>query len=431
MNKPIYDFDTDESDFFIQRDENAIFEINSRSYTVDAEVRLHLLPEARIYIHFENNDLETQDMNDLGNNRADYKFFMGGKEIETLQVQSNLSFRGQMSYTMKLCPKFTPCIGYGNKKTKINKAVFHLFNFTALDDISFLTSTWQIDIKKIDAAPRNLKKLKEEGGYRLTHIGSIERCDGQSFNGEELGKCLALLNFAISFAKGNWCNAVCTVGYDKNKFIVWREWSAPREPWKQTYSWFSPTHRQSGDQFENFAPCFIKKCTSPEWQQSLQEIIYWYLAANTMSVDLGIILTQSGIEKLAYQHVVKDKKMITKEGFKKLWASDIFRLFFSSLNIPLDIPEKLSESIRQSPALKDFKPYDAPHLLTEVRNFLIHPEKEQDRDLGVLYYEIGTLGLWYLELGILAVCGYEGTYSNRVTSTRYGQVENVPWLQDI
>lgn len=43
------------------------------------------------------------------------------------------------------------------------------------------------------------------------------------------------------------------------------------------------------------------------------------------------------------------------------------------------------------------------------------------------YHEAWNLGLWYLEMGILAVCGYSGTYGNRLKQRWIGQSENVAW----
>ena len=44
------------------------------------------------------------------------------------------------------------------------------------------------------------------------------------------------------------------------------------------------------------------------------------------------------------------------------------------------------------------------------------------------YYQAYTLEKWYLELAVLALCGYTGSYNNRTSSQRWvGQVERVPW----
>ena len=163
-----------------------------------------------------------------------------------------------------------------------------------------------------------------------------------------------------------------------------------------------------------------------DWRGALHEVIYWYLNANHSSrgIDAGIILTQAAIERLSYELAVKQKRLLTVNGFKDLWASDKFRLLFSSLGIPIEIPLETPELQRLA---KEFNWADAPHALTEIRNSLVHPENKRRGQLDAAYYEAWELGLWYLEMGVLAICGYSGTYGNRLKKRMVGQTENVPW----
>jgi hypothetical protein len=96
------------------------------------------------------------------------------------------------------------------------------------------------------------------------------------------------------------------------------------------------------------------------------------------------------------------------------------------LNIQLDIPPETPKLL----ALANKSNWlDAPRALTEIRNSLVHPDHKNYGQLDKTYYEAWHLGLWYLEMGILAACGYKGTYGNRLKKRRWvGQVENVPWL---
>jgi hypothetical protein len=44
-------------------------------------------------------------------------------------------------------------------------------------------------------------------------------------------------------------------------------------------------------------------------------------------------------------------------------------------------------------------------------------------------FEAWKLGQWYLELALLGICGYSGTYDNRLDHLKwpYGNIEKVPW----
>jgi len=136
-------------------------------------------------------------------------------------------------------------------------------------------------------------------------------------------------------------------------------------------------------------------------------------------------LTQAAIERLAYEYAVKERQLLSVNGFKDLWASDKFRLLFSSLRIPLEVPQETPKIAKLS---KDFNWVDAPHALTEIRNSLVHPEHKKRSQLASAYHEAWDLGLWYLAMGLLAVCEYTGTYGNRLRKPRWmGQIEKVPW----
>jgi hypothetical protein len=170
----------------------------------------------------------------------------------------------------------------------------------------------------------------------------------------------------------------------------------------------------------------MKRWVDSNWRQTFQEVIYWYLNANQSQrgIDAGIILTQAALERLSYEFSVQDKKVISAKGFKDIWASDKFRLMFSSIDIPLQISSDSSDLLSMS---RNLNWLDAPHALTEIRNSLVHPEHRQRGQLSDAYYDAWNLGLWYLEMSILAICGYSGTYGNRLKQRHVGEVENVPW----
>lgn len=439
---PAYDFDTNESSILLKQ-APAEVRINGNSYAGTGEVKLDLLPRASIHLYgnFQNVPLKDAMRVHMGQD-AEVSFSMNGRNIEGFRIGGGGSAETG-EFNIKWCPKSEPIIGSGDETTKIERAVFHLFNFvdllgtrrsteqngtaiTAIEHIDLETDEWKIELRSLNATRQNIKFLKEEGGYRLTYIGGIQRPDGSQFTGKDLDECLYALRFALSFAKGGWCEPICAVGYDVVGNRVWEKWSSPRESWHNPFHWFDP-HNSS--QLSSFFPCFMKMWSLDDWREALHEIIYWYLNANFSSrgIDAGIILTQAAIERLSYQFAVKEKRLVTVEGFKNLWASDKFRLLFSSLKIPLDIPPETSE-LQALANNSKMKWLDAPHALTEIRNSLVHPEHKKRGQLSSAYYEGWNLGLWYLEMGILGVCGYKGTYGNRLKRRWVGQVENVPWL---
>jgi len=186
--------------------------------------------------------------------------------------------------------------------------------------------------------------------------------------------------------------------------------------------------RDGTSQLAELFPSFIARWMNDDWRAALEEVIYWYLNANhaDRGIDVGIILTQAAIERLSHEVAVRDRRLLAPDGFKSLRASDKFRLLFSSLRIPLDIPA-ITPKLQSLASASRPTWLDAPHALTEIRNSLVHPEHKRRGQFSRAQDEAWNLGLWYLEMSILALCGYSGTYGNRLTQQRVGQTGNVPW----
>jgi hypothetical protein len=261
----------------------------------------------------------------------------------------------------------------------------------------------------------------------LTHVGCLSRVDGMEFDGETAKQMMLDLRLFFTFSQGVFCPPVMPVGYDKTENRVWALGLSPHQPVKNAMSWFDPHH---SEQLAQLFPHFMGKLEDKRWKKTFHTIIYWYSRSNNTSgsgIDTGIILTQIAIERLAYEYAVNHKKMIESNGFKDLKASDKFRLLFASLDIPMVIPSNL---LKIQKVVKKFGYIDPPHFLTEIRNAMVHPEHKRHNDFSGLYYDAWRLGMWYLELAVLRLCNYEGTYVNRLTDEYWvGQVEDVPWCK--
>jgi len=431
--EPAFDFTACGSSVLLHRGPAEIT-IDGNTYTGDGEVRLDLVPTAGVHFYgaFQGVLPSTKITLFRVNERNIEGFWVNiGGDVVALRT------------TVKWCPTSEPIIGIGIDSTQMTRVVFHLFNFVdffgtrrsseqsgnmthAIEHVDLSSDGWQVELKSLPETRSNIERLKAEGGYRLTHIGCIERIDRSSFSAKEAQEYLSALGFFLSFVKGGWCEPVCAVGFDASGNRVWESWSSPREPWYTPLSWFDP---HNSLQLATLFSGFMTRWTDDNWREALHEVIYWYLNANHSSrgIDAGIILTQAAIERLSYELAVKDRRLITIDGFKALRASDKFRLLFSTVGILLDIPAETPE-LQRLANTSQINWLDAPHALTEIRNSLVHPEHKRRVQFGNAYYEAWNLGLWYLEMSILAVCGYSGTYGNRLKQRALGQTENVPWV---
>jgi hypothetical protein len=437
--EPAFDFTTNESSMLIHQCQAKAC-INQNTYTGNGQVRLELLPRAKICIYGYFQSVLAKDAISAGWGQTEISSFsINNRQIEGFVISTGGDIISQ-KFNLKWCPRYEPINGVGDESTQMSLLIFHLFNFIdfhgtrrsieqsrttshAIEHVDLMCDEWNVELKSLLSTQENIKALKEEGGYRITHIGGIKKADHTLFSGKDAHECLIALNFFLSFAKGRWCEPICAVGFDESGNRVWESWSSPSEPWHAPLSWFDP---HNASQLATLFPGFMKRWGNYDWRKTLHEVIYWYLNANFSSrgIDAGIILTQAAIERLSYEYAVKDRRLLSVKGFKDLWASDKFRLLFSPLGIPPEIPKGTTEIKKLA---KKYNWLDAPDALTEIRNSLVHPEHKKRSQLDSVYYEAWNLGLWYLEMGILSICGYSGTYGNRLKQRWAGQVEDVPW----
>lgn len=434
---PAFNFVTEDSSILLHT-KTAEVHVGDNIYTGSVEVRMDLTPRASVHLYgtFSNVPESIPTKIIFGQEKIS-SFQLSGHEIEGFYLNIGGSADNQ-----EMTIKWSPCsepIDFiiGNAPTKMNHVIFHLFNFKdaagkrrsskkrdsieySISHIDLSCNDWQVEICSTVDTQDQFKKLKSEGGYRLTHVGCLCKKDGANFSIKTANDILSMLRFFLSFAKGRWCEPICAVGFDELDSRVWESWASPRELWSNPSSWFSENRMF---QLETLFPGFVNRWNNEDWRETLRETIYWYMNANnnpSIGIDAGIILTQTAIERLSYEYATKTKKLITIEGFKSLRASDKMRLLFSSIGIPIDA---LSKTPDLEKLAKKFKWIDAPHALTEVRNSLVHPEHKRRGQLKNSYYAGWHLGLWYLELSILRICGYSGKCFNRIT----GKFEQVPW----
>ena len=97
------------------------------------------------------------------------------------------------------------------------------------------------------------------------------------------------------------------------------------------------------------------------------------------------------------------------------------------MKIPVSIPKEL----RSSQTVKRRKEWKgAPDAINKLRNDLIHPKTSLAISRSKVVPEIWRLAQWYIELFILALCGYTGKYSRRTRREMWiGDVELVPWVK--
>lgn len=287
---------------------------------------------------------------------------------------------------------------------------------------------WIVTLDLVNDQKSVTKFLASQSGFGVTHIGQLEREDGNTLNAEESLTILDTLSWYLSFAAGRWTGPCLRTGVDESGKQIWQAWDYARTvPFRRRLSWLDHNH---GEQLEAPFSGFTKLWLDKEWEEVVRVAIHWFVEANAQagSIEGSIVLTQTAFELLSSAVLVEHQRWLSTDGYEKLSAADRIRLLFLWARIPVAIPAALTELTSQSKA--DNWP-DTATAMTMIRNAITHPTKKNrerfGKQLGGARSEAWTLGLWNLELCLLRLFDYRGTYGNRVTQKYVGEVELVPW----
>lgn len=428
MISPAFPF-SDATDPVALHQGQAEIKVKNGKITSNAEVRLILLPRPSIEISgiFKPQASSHPFQFDFGEDMT--KLTLDGQVLEGFARTIMMDNAGlQIGW----CPGRLPFEILAPGSTGLSRVVFHLFDFFNLRNLPGNTLVldnggWLVSIQQEKTVAETVRKTREDGICRYTHAAEFVRKDGASFSTEDANQQLEVLRYFLALLRGTWCDPVCAVGFDESGSRAWQYFTEPRPHMAVASTWFDPFH--PGDAAALFPMFLAKWGASDSWRECLREVIYWYVNSNSAGgapgIDASILLTQAALERLSHQYAVVAHRLSSPDGFKsKMLASDKLRILLSSLRIPIDSQPELTNIIKLGS-----KWLDGPHAFTEIRNSLVHPDAKDREKLTECIYDAWRLGLWYLELSLLAVMGYEGTYGNRLRQRQYGQVEQVPWAR--
>jgi hypothetical protein len=271
-------------------------------------------------------------------------------------------------------------------------------------------------------------RLRDMGGHEVTHTAALRRQDERPFSNAEARDALFACGHFFGLAAGRWAAPLLAIGLDEGGAIVWRDWNPPTtSPWSGALRPFDDRHPESlGEAFKSFMHAW----ENPLWKQPLLYGVQMYVEANgPVYAETALVLAQAALELVSWVRFVEELRQFTAQEFDRVEkrASGRLRELLEWLNVDSAIPDAL-EGLAKEASHHGWA--DGPHAIDAMRNALIHPSKRariEETDLTARI-ELHDLAMWYVELALLRVIGYDGAYLNRLGIRQAGAVEMVPWF---
>ena len=290
--------------------------------------------------------------------------------------------------------------------------------------ISLNARGWLVTLVPVGGSLLSYPKLLQSDEHKITHQLEFERNDLAEFSDDDMRQLLEDVSLFFSFCHGGWVAIGFAVGMNEHGNVIAEEWGIGRiGPQDDPSGFLDPFHL--GGLIELY-PLFMEKLSDAGWEDVFSYAVYWLRRANVDNAgpDGGVILLQTILERFAWHLLVRQREALSEKGFNDLTAADQLGLLISLLDLPKQVPEGLTELAKFAKA----NSVNAAEAFTRIRNRIAHPPKLRAKEEKLPYYDAYRLGRWYVELAVLAACGYKGEYSNRTRKDQWvGQVEKVPW----
>lgn len=297
--------------------------------------------------------------------------------------------------------------------------------------IKLISDRGVFTIDNISETHELVKIARDDHGYVVTHVGEWipSTLEDSSRDMSEICGCLG---FWLAFMRGAWVGPALPEAYLLNT-CVWRQISGGRvSSSAPVNSWLPvnyPLSIEISTAFRNFERLWFNDI----WNYSLKNAIGWYVEANRpfLMLDSRIVLSQIALEQLAWVRCV-DCGDYTDKDFEKFGAGAKIRCLLNVLKIEDSIPQQLE--LLSEYGKENNK--DGSDTVALIRNTIAHsnPAKirgrktlDQDRRLVLQCHQLITE---YLELAILAICGYQGKYRSRTRVVQGQDVLTVPWADE-
>ena len=292
--------------------------------------------------------------------------------------------------------------------------------------ISLAADEWLIDIDIWPDWERIQGLTRGEVPINFVRMCRIRHKDGLLFstNVDRVESLRCTLILFLSFVAGRSVGAALPVGFDESGKKQYVEWSSTIvDMTRGLDSWYP---RGNPDCIPQLFTQFIELAKEPHWHRTLVTLIRSYTAVGSSWADFGFAVGVAFIAfaSLSQKILVLEESELSQAQFKSNPTHKNLQMLLKWAGIPVTVPDGL---LALSAAARD-KGMGAPRLLAWIRNRMIHPVNRDDLDRDAVQ-EAWTLCLWYLELLMLRLLSYEGTYHCRVNPSESPRgYALVPWV---
>ena len=398
----------------ISLEETWITDIEGQSVRTPVRVILRLLPQPKLVVEYDD---FPEVRPHIRKEKCHISFENGGK-VDMYVLRSRMAEKIEGAFS----PVRQPCTIL-DKGRPLQSVEFSILNFPEfigkenqyievngkkqLCGIARLEAApWLITITATSNLSENLNTLRKDSGYALTHTGFIERSDGGTFSVEDVQSLFSGLRLFLSFVRGASCGLTLIEGKDQNGEQSWVQWGSYNTmPWRYVNS-CADSIRTRGDILSEAFPGFWRlfEQQAGVLNQPISLALYWYLCSNeSNTLEPGIILTHAALERLA--HEIAGKKV--KADVTGVWIGKALKAAKINPKIPGSC--QALEALRRRENVTD-----GAEMLTRIRNDLVHAEMKMSVSMKA-YTEARNMGQWYVELLLLKLFDYSGSYTNRLT----------------
>jgi hypothetical protein len=274
------------------------------------------------------------------------------------------------------------------------------------------------------------RSLRDVGGHRFTHIGSLVRSDGSAFTGNDAWEALARVRVAMTIALGRRTPCCLPVGWRVGR-PVWTGWYRSRvDRHVSATHWIDKT--VGSQQLSLMVSKVLEFGTDAARWSAVKAATAYYVAANVdVDVELTASIPVSALQLLAYFRFVSDRGTHSKRAWDAMTTEDQVRLLLDDMKLDLAITPTFKHllAVRDRLAVAG-RHRDALGVIIRMRDTVTHPTRDHPDTFDIYEWaEAGMHARYWLCLALLNTVGYDGPLARALEATPHhvGHIGPVPW----